>query len=65
MNPSEKATDLVFKFLNTQTNTENIEEAKQSALICVKEMFYNGLKHGSSKEGVEFLANVEVEIEKH
>tara|TARA_R110000803_G_scaffold169492_1_gene232515 strand:- start:1352 stop:1537 length:186 start_codon:yes stop_codon:yes gene_type:complete len=61
MTSSEKATDLVYKFLNAQTNTESIEEAKNSALICVKELFYNNIKN----ESASFWAEVEEEVEKH
>ena len=41
MTAKEKAKDLVDRFLNEQNDTEEISQAKQCALICVREILKN------------------------
>jgi hypothetical protein len=64
MTPSDKASELVYRFLNAQTNSENIAEAKQCALVCVKELVYSHLIY-NQKDSINYWAKVELELEKH
>ena len=72
MTAKEKAEELVERFLETQSNTEELYDAKQCALICVDEIelyrkqiedeYDEDLYHAYGVE--EYWQEVKKEIEK-
>ena len=69
MTPKEKAIELVERFLETQSNTEELYDAKQCALICVDEIINTGVLtdyikvDGYMLSLFEFYTEVKQEIE--
>ena len=70
MTAKEKAEELVERFLETQSNTEELYDAKQCALICVDEIINTGVHtdyikvDGYMLSLFEFYTEVKQEIEK-
>jgi hypothetical protein len=67
MTPKEKAKELVEKMLNQQSNTEEIYDAKQCALIAVDEILQIDCCDMSEKNfnnHIEYWISVQKEIEK-
>jgi len=66
MKAKEKATKLVRKMYESQSNTEELYDAKQCALICVDEILHEleEEEDGYRMDRVEYWEQVKQEIEK-
>ena len=67
MKTKEKAEELVSIFMNCQSHTDEIYDAKESAIMCVIQMkqearWYSDPKHKLDR--LDFLSDVATEINK-